>query len=515
MTTQAEQSLRINLKKEPISLDPRKGNDMVASQLHYMLFEGLLRLNPDLSLSPAQAKSYTVSPDGKIYTFNLRDTEWSDGTPVTAYDFEKSWKSLLDPVFPCHDAYLLFSVKNARAAKKGEIPLYQVGITSKDAKTLIVELEAPAPYFLQIVASSVLLPVNFQTEAKDPDWAESCKNFISNGPFTLTTWKLNKEISMQKNPRYRDAGEVKLDRVTFEVIDNESTVYYLFSNGHFDLIGAPLSSIPTTVHQDPEKKKLLNFFPVAMTKFLAFNNDKFPFNNANIRRAFAYSIDRKALIDHITQLNQKEALNILPPVLLPKGNCDLFADADNAKAKECFQKGIKELGVEPKDLDGITFMYVGSPINQSIGQELQNHWSKLFGVRIALDNVEFKTLHERSKKGDFSIGVFAWVAEYSDPMNILERFQDKTNHRNYPKWQSDSFNLALDKALKSSSQHEYLQHIKDAEQIMIDDMPIAGLFHDNYAFLIQPYIHGVAISPLGHIYFDKISIDPAHREKVE
>jgi len=141
-----EQHLRVNIKSEPVSLDPRKGNNYVAAQLHFMLFEGLLKLNPDLSLSPAQAKSYEVSEDLKTYTFHLDETTWSDGTPVTAYDFEKSWKSILNPVFPSPDAYLFFPIKNAKLAKKGEVPLYQVGITSKDAKTLVVELEFPAPF---------------------------------------------------------------------------------------------------------------------------------------------------------------------------------------------------------------------------------------------------------------------------------------------------------------------------------------------------------------------------------
>src|SRR5579872_1863356 len=90
-----QQTLRINFRKEPVSLDPRRGNDMVASQIHFMLFEGLLRLNPDMSLSPAQAKTYDISPDGKTYTFHLRNALWSDGTPVTAADFEKTWKSIL------------------------------------------------------------------------------------------------------------------------------------------------------------------------------------------------------------------------------------------------------------------------------------------------------------------------------------------------------------------------------------------------------------------------------------
>jgi oligopeptide transport system substrate-binding protein len=514
--SKTEQNLKVNIKKEPVSLDPRKGNDMVASQLQFMLFEGLLKLNPDLTLSPAQAKSYEISADLKTYTFHLGENLWSDGTPVTAYDFEKSWKSMLNPVFPCPDAYLLYLIKNARLAKKGEAPLYQVGITSKDAKTLVVELEYAAPFFLQTVASSVFLPVNFQLDSKEPDWADSSKNFVSNGPFILKDWKLNQEIVLEKNSQYRRAKEVKLDRVSFEIIDNESTVLYLYSTGHFDLVGTPLSFIPSMIHHDADKKKLLQFFPVATTKFLAFNAASFPFNNANIRRAFAYAVNRKDIVEHIAQLGQKEALTVIPPALLPpgpqglqglQGQPDLFEDAAHEKARECLRKGLQELQIQAQDLK-VSFMYCTSAVNQSIVQELQNCWSKVLGVDVNLENMEFKHLHDRSKKGEFSIGLFAWLADYSDPMNILERFQDKTSHRNYSKWQNESYNLLLEQAHKAPSQQAYLQKIKEAEQLLVDEMPITGLYHDNFVFLIQPHVHGFAISPLGHIYFDRISLEP-------
>ena len=203
------QSLRINLSKEPASLDPRKGNDMVASQIHFMLYEGLLRLNPDMSLSVAQAESYEISSDHKTYTFHLKNTVWSDGSPVTAYDFEKTWKSMLDPCFPSPDAYLLYPIKNAKPVKEGKLPLDQVAIHSKDVKTLVIELERPTPYFLQILASSVFLPVKTDKDQSMPNWATQPEQIISNGPFTLKSWKFNQEMVFEKNPHYHRASQVQ------------------------------------------------------------------------------------------------------------------------------------------------------------------------------------------------------------------------------------------------------------------------------------------------------------------
>lgn len=499
------QTLRINLRKEPVSLDPRRGNDMVASQVHFMLFEGLMRLNPDMTLSPAQAKSYEISLDGKQYTFHLDETKWSDGSPVTAFDFEKSWKSLLDSKFPSPDAYLLYPIKNAKLAKEGNCPLSDIGIHSKDEKTLVVELESPSPHFLQIVASSVLLPINSNVEEKNPNWASSPESFVSNGPFKLKEWHFNHEMILEKNHKYRRADEVKLNRIFIDVIDREIAALHMYTSGHFDLIGAPLSFFPTMLHQDLERKQLLTYFPVAMTKFLAFNTTSSPFQNANIRRAFAFAINRKEIVEHITQLDEKEALNIIPPALISAST--LFNDGDEALAKKCLQKGLEELDCGVKDLKPVTFMYVSSEINHLLAQALQDWWDKTLGIRVSLQSVEFKILHERSKKGDFSIGLFAWLADYGDPMNILERFRDKTSHRNYAKWQNETYNSLIEDALKTSSQQKYLEKIKDAERFLIEEMPITCLYHENYVFLIQPHVKGFEVSPLGHIYFDKISIE--------
>ena len=504
MPTHQTQSLRINLRKEPFSLDPRKGNDMVASQVQFMLFEGLLRLNPDMSLSPAQAESYEISSDGKIYTFHLRDAFWSDGTPVTAYDFEKTWKSILDPQFPSPDAYLLYSIKNAKSAKKGEIPLAQVGIHSKDVKTLIVELESPAPYFLQIVATSVLLPVNRTMEMADPHWASQPKHILSNGPFKLKEWKFNHEMVFEKNPLYHQANNVKLDHIFFDIIDREMAVLHMYATGYFDLVGSPLSFFPSELLDDLDKKALLTFFPVANTKFLAFNTSCPPFHNANIRRAFAYAIDRKSIVKHITRLNQKEALNIIPPVLLAEDST-YFSDGDATQAKRCLQKGLEELQIG--NLGRLTFIYVASELNHVLAQELQQTWSKALGIDVDLQHVEFKTLHELSKSGNFSIGLFAWLADYGDSMNILERFTDKSNHRNYPKWENNTYNKLIEEALKTTSRAQYLEKVKEAEQLLIDEMPLTCLFHENYAFLIHPHVKNFAVSPLGHIYFDRISVE--------
>jgi oligopeptide transport system substrate-binding protein len=153
--------LNVNISGEPATLDPRKGADLISSSLHFMLFEGLTKITPDGSTVPAQAEKIDLSLDCKTYTFHLRECRWSDGTPVTAYDFEKAWKDILDPQFPAANAHLFYPIRNAEAAKKGKVTLQEVGIRVKDPKTLVVELENPTPYFLELTQSTTPSIENF------------------------------------------------------------------------------------------------------------------------------------------------------------------------------------------------------------------------------------------------------------------------------------------------------------------------------------------------------------------
>jgi len=499
------QTLRININRDPATLDPRKGSDVVSSSLHFLLFEGLTRLNADSTTSPAQAQSIELSSDRKTYTFYLRDCYWSDGSPVTAYDFAESWKTILTPDFPAMNAHLFYPIKNAEAVKKGLLPIEAVGIKAIDQKTLIVELEKPTPYFLQLTAFCVFFPTKCGLDQLDSQWSfRADEHFICNGPFVLKKWKHNDEIILEKNVGYWEAKTVLPQSIHMSMIENEMTALHMFENGDLDILGAPLSPIPIDSIVGLAKQGLLIIRPVAGTSICVFNTQKFPFCNVHMRKAFAYAIDRSAIVSNITQLNEQIALGMIPPILKNQSIKNFFKDHDVKLAKEHFEKALFELGITVQDLKDISYCYTTTEINHKIAQALQQQWLDVLGVKVKLENVESKILLDRLSKRQYLCAQTIWLAQYNDPMNIFERYKLKENPKNYAGWEHPEYASLLEQSAEVHTSDERFEILEKAEELFLDEMPIVPIFHWNFAYMAQPYIKNLTFSPIGTIDFSKI-----------
>lgn len=515
MTRKTEQCLRINIKEDPTSLDPRLGRNMSgASQLHAMLFEGLMRIAPDGSLLCGQASSYRVSSDKKTYSFQLTNAFWSNGDPVTAFDFEKTWKDILAPTFPSRDANILFSIKNAQAAKKGEVSQESIGIHAPDAHNLIVELENPSFHFLNLTASSVLFPI-YQTEKMQfaDGFSETGDNFICNGPFKLAVWKRHKEIILEKNPLYKRASTIKLDSIHISMINNGVITLHRYLSGLYDFIGIPLSPLPFELYRELINKNLLHIVKTPGTVACMFNTKQFPFQNVNMRKAFTLALNRKHLIDNITLLQEDPALSVIPPLLQKDKYQPLFKDDNVQEARKFFQKGLAELNIHPRELNGkVKFSYWkhdhGCPM---LPQEMQQQWLKKLGVKVALEPLDYVSLHEKGKKGDFSMGYFVFLSlNFGNSSSLLDRFKYSGSERNYSRWENAIYTALLNQADQSSTEETNLSFLQQAEKVLIEDMPFAPLFHWNYALLIQPYVKKLEVSPLGYFIFDNVTLGKKH-----
>jgi len=260
----AEQSntLRMSMEGDPQTLDPRRVRDLPTVTVMHMLYEGLMRTQADGLIAPALAESITISPDQKIYTFHLRSNVWSDGQPLTAKDFEQTWKSLLDPKFPSPNAYQLYVIKGAQAAKEGHASPDQIGIYTLDDSILKVELEKPTPYFLHLTATHFFYPVHPLLRQQPADASTlPDSSVVTNGPFKLEKWSHHNELTAVKNIHYWDKNNVQLNRVQLVMLDNP-TALHLFQNGELDWTGSPLSTLSVDALLSLRNQKKLEIYEV-------------------------------------------------------------------------------------------------------------------------------------------------------------------------------------------------------------------------------------------------------------
>lgn len=510
-----QQCIRLNIKGEPATLDPRKGGDVISSHMHFLLFEGLVRLNEDGSISASQAESYTISADGLVYTFHLRNACWSNGTPVTAHDFEKSWKDILTPNFPSVNAHLLYPIKNAESVKQGKLPIHSVGIEAPDARTLIVTLEQPTPYFLDLVSFCVFFPVNSTIDGQNPHWANDAgSHFTSNGPFILRRWQHNDELIVERNPHYWNPSRVIPDQIHFSMIDNETTAFNMFESGALDMIGEPLCPLPVDAIPTLKKNNLLCTHPSAETTIITFNVTQPPFHNAKIRKAFGYAINRADIVHNITQCNEQIATNAIPPILKCNRTRDFFTDNDVMEARRLLEEGMRELKMTRADFQKITLHYSSSDLNHRIVQAIQQQWAETLGVSIQLANLDFKVLMYKLTKRDFAMAQIYWAAQYNDQMNILERFKYKENAKNYSHWENKDFIRLLDESFYQTGE-ERLATLEKAEAIFLDEMPIAPIYHWDVAFMKQNALENVKLTSIGDIVFENLKISQQRRNTAE
>lgn len=503
----SKQTFQAALPFDPLTLDPRKGGDVPTSTVNFMMFEGLTKMTPTSSHEPAVAEKIDISDDGLTYTFHLRNCYWSNQDPVTAQDFAYSWSTMLDPTFPCPNANLLYPIKNAEKVKAGALDSSTLGIKVLDDKTLEITLERPTPYFLDLTSFCVFFPVNHEIAEKNPKWSEGVNSdLVTNGPFQLSSWKRGDELVFKRNESYWEANKVLLNELKFAIISNELTVLNMFMNKDIDFASSVINTIPSDWIPSLNKTGTLKMHPVGASTFFAFNTRRGPFSNKHIRKAFAYAVDRQSIVDNITQANELVATNCVPPML--KGNKDIsfFEDGATDLARDELSLGLKELGLDKSVLNNRVMHYFPNSTHKKIALALQQQWKEVLGVEIRLEEIEFKVFMDKLNKRDFDIAQAIWVVQYDDQMNILDRFKLRSNPKNYPDWENAEYISLLEESSYAKTTEERRAILEQAEALMAEEMPISCLFHWNAICLVQNYIDGFFISPVGSLHFDRVEI---------
>ena len=411
---ETEKVMNVLIASEPPSLHPQLATDTTSGTILQNTLDGLVTLvdgEPKLT----GATDYKVSDDLLTYTFTLRDAKWSNGDAVTADDYAYAWQFALNPENASEYASILYPIKGAEAYNLGEGSAEDVGIKVIDPKTLEITLEAPTPYFLELLAFKTYYPIHKATAEANPEWYTEADGYVSNGAFTLADWQHSGSITLKKNEQYWDAAVVNLSTINIEMVESEVTQVTKFDNGEIDFLGTNFGSISLDAIERLKADGKLQIEDYTGVYMYKFNTTDKIMSNANIRKALTLAIDRTNLIKNITKGEQVPALGLVPNSVEGFGDdAGYYKDNDIEGAKAALAEGLKELGLsDPSELD-ITLSFNTSEAHSAIAQFIQEGWSKNLGINVKLDNAEWQVYLDKLSNLDYQIGRLGWIADYND-----------------------------------------------------------------------------------------------------
>lgn len=487
--------LHTNNTSEPGSLDPALAQGTHESWVIDHMFEGLMKKDQSGELVGGIAEDYTLADDGVTYTFTLRDdAKWSNGEPVTAHDFEYSWKRVLDVDLGSTYAYQLYYVKNGEAYNSGEkiivdgeevdASIDDVGVKALDDLTLEVVLEQPAPYFVELTSFYTFYPVNKAVVEANPEWANDPSTFVSNGAFKLTEWNHKANILVMKNEHYYNAEVVKLDGIDFTILEDENTAWQKYQANEFDF----LYPLPQTVVADLQAKEdpELVIGQDLGVYYYNFNTEVKPFNNLKVRKALAMTIDRQMIAEKVAQGGQTPAYGIVPPSIPDEdGNDfqetqgDFFAE-DIEEANKLLDEGLAEEGMTKEEIKP-TILYNTQEGHKKVAQVVQEMWRNNLGIDVQLENVEFQVKLDREKAGDYEISRAGWIGDYLDPMSFIDLFVTGGPY-NDSKFSMEAYDELVKTAKSTADQKVRFDAMREAEKLFMDNLTVVPIY-----FYTKPY----------------------------
>lgn len=474
--------------------------DALAVTAMNSVFEGLYRIGPENTPIPGMAESHEVSEDGTVYTFKIRkDAVWSNGSPVTAYDFEYAWKRAINPETQAIYSYLMLDIKNAANVQTEEDPLYgkveEIGIKALNDDTLEVQLNAPIPYFISLTTYAPYFPLNKEfTESQGDQYALEADNMIYNGPFMMESWQHGQGWTFVKNESYWDKDTVKLTKITQKIVKDTATAVNLYEAGEIDT--AELSSEYVAQYKDsPEYSTFLK----PNTYFIRMNHENKYLSNLNIRKAIDMAWDKQGFADVILQDGSIPAYYLVPQGLSTddKGNDFRDGNGDMNKtdielAKEAWATGLKELGVDQVKLEFLTYDRAESKkAAEFIKNQLETN---LEGLELTINMQPNKQKLALEGAVDFDLDYGGWGPDYQDPMTYIELFESTAyyNQSNYKNEKVDAF---IKQAKTTSDVTERWELMQQAEKLMMEDVAFAPTFQKGLSRLTKPYVKNLYEHP--------------------
>ncbi len=517
----AEQILRIDLGVEPPTLDPNLAQDSTSLAVLNGLQRGLVYYDKDLKPTPSVAESWDVTNEGKTITFHLRsDAKYSNGDPIVAGDFVYGWKRLIDPRTAAPYAYNMDKVVGGSEllALAGKDPpatdaeidaaLANFGVSAPDDQTFVVNLSAPATYFLWIAGLWHSSPIQ-EKWITQPNATEA-ENYVSSGPFILDTWEHNSKIVLKPNPNWY-GQKPTLTEVDMSMIDEPAAGQAAYEAGELDMFLTPAADI-RRVADDPVLGKEVVQSPQFAIGYYGFNYKSGPTSNLNFRKALIQSIDKQALIDTAWGGTGVVANTIIPPGMLGY-QADLNPypyDPDAAKAD--LAAALKELGyASAADVPKLKFIYnVGSDHENRVAF-MAEAWRSTLGLEFDQVGTEWSTFLTSRHALEYDVARNAWGQDYPHPNNFLNDLFRCGGGNNDEGYCNPEFDKLIDEAAAEPDVSKAEALYKQAETILMTDAPTIPLRFPITSYTVKPYVSGLVITPgdaqlPGDLFYETIQI---------
>ena len=463
---------------EPQGLDPHIVTGVPEHHILIALCEGLTSSNPKGGEPlPGMAESWTLSDDGKVYTFKInKNAKWSNGDSVTAEDFVWSWKRVLTPSLGSQYTDMLYYVEGAKDYYDGKTDDFStVGAKAIDELTFEVILENPTPFFLGLLSHYSTWPVHKETVLKhgkiddrNGQWTRP-GNFVCNGPMQLKSWKLNNKIVVEKNPFYWDAETVTLNEMHFYPISNIMTEDRMFRAGQLhNTYTVPAQKCPVYIERGDST---LHIDPYMGTYFYRTNTLHPVLKDVKIRKALAYSINRQQIVEKVSQCGQAAAYSFTPP-----GASGYEPQTKMPYDIELAKQLLAEAGYpNGEGFPVLEILFNTNEDHRKIALAVQQMWQANLGISVELVNQDWKVYLSRERSGDFQISRAGWIGDYEDPNTFLDTLMPGRGN-NKTGWNNKRYEELVNAANQTQDEEERFELLRQAETILIDEMPIIPIY---------------------------------------
>jgi oligopeptide transport system substrate-binding protein len=495
---------------EPFTLDPHQAGGTWENDIIGDMLMGLTTEAADATPIPGAAESWETSEDGLTWTFHLREHTWSDGVPVTAEDFVFAWQHILAPETAAAYAYFLYPIRNAEAVNSGVARPEELGVRAADDKTLVVELEHPAPYLEEFMTHYTTFPIpKHVVEMYGNAWTRP-GNYVTNGPYILRDWVPNDHITLVKNPAFYDAESVSVDRIVFYPTSDYDAALRRFRAGEIDTQARlPSLQIDWLRQNMPE---VLRIDPITSLEYITVNQDRPPFGDVRIREALSLTLNRELLTEQVIRVGHKPSYSIVPPGIANyEGNVALsFRDMLPADRIARAKMLMEEAGYGPNNrLKTSIEVRSAAPDARRVPAAIQQMWSEIY-IDVEINQSDAAIFYKKVQEHDFDIAIAAWSADFSDAENFLYllRTGSKENYGNYS-------NPEFDAILAQATQERDLRHraelLASAERIALNDHAWIPFFSWVSTQIVRTYVHGWVNNPRAVNRTRWVSIDTAAR----